>query len=209
MANPEPSSTKQERLSRQLLRVLMVEDSPDDAELIELELTNGGYQIEALRVVSAADMATALNSADWDVIIADYSVPGFGAVPSLKLLRESGRDIPFIIVTGSISDEMAVASMRAGAHDYVLKDNLLRLVPAVEREIKESAARHQKHEAEAALHAENARDRSGNPICKAAAKYRRYFSFRVHGRSDLTYSWCEADRDPGKALHRRLAPANR
>lgn len=157
MANPEPSSTKQERLSRQLLRVLMVEDSPDDAELIELELTNGGYQIEALRVVSAADMATALNSADWDVIIADYSVPGFGAVPSLKLLRESGRDIPFIIVTGSISDEMAVASMRAGAHDYVLKDNLLRLVPAVEREIKESAARHQKHEAEAALHESQSR----------------------------------------------------
>jgi len=135
----------------------MVEDSPDDAELIELELTNGGYQIEALRVVSAADMATALNSADWDVIIADYSVPGFGAVPSLKLLRESGRDIPFIIVTGSISDEMAVASMRAGAHDYVLKDNLLRLVPAVEREIKESAARHQKHEAEAALHESQSR----------------------------------------------------
>jgi PAS domain S-box-containing protein len=135
----------------------MVEDSPDDAELIELELTNGGYQIEALRVVSAADMATALSSADWDVIIADYSVPGFGAVPSLKLLRESGRDIPFIIVTGSISDEMAVASMRAGAHDYVLKDNLLRLVPAVEREIKESAARHQKHEAEAALHESQSR----------------------------------------------------
>jgi two-component system, cell cycle sensor histidine kinase and response regulator CckA len=133
------------------LRVLHVEDSAQDAELVERQLRKAGYDVAALRVDSAAAFAEALAGGDWDVIIADYSVPRFGAVPALKLLKQSERDIPFIILSGMISDEAAVASMRAGAHDYVLKNNLARLVPAIEREMQEVVTRRQKRQAEAAL----------------------------------------------------------
>jgi PAS domain S-box-containing protein len=144
-------SSDQDRVKRKMLRVLMIEDCSEDAELVELQLAKAGYRIEAARVTSQAAMETALASGEWDVIIADYSVPGFGALPALKVMKRQRRDIPFIIVSGTISDETAVVAMRAGAHDYVVKDNLSRLLPAVEREIQEAAARHQKRQMEAAL----------------------------------------------------------
>lgn len=138
-------------MNRKPLRLLVVEDSPDDAELVELEVAKHGYEPTVLRVENEGSMREALESREWDAIIADYSVPGFGSVPALRLLKETGRDIPFIIVSGSISDETAVAAMRAGAHDYLLKDNIARLVPAIEREVQEAAIRRQKRHAEAAL----------------------------------------------------------
>jgi PAS domain S-box-containing protein len=130
----------------------MVEDSPEDTELLERHLRISGSQVSIDRVANSFEMREALANRDYDVVIADYSVPGFGAIPALKLLKQSGRDIPFIILSGTISEETAVAAMRAGAHDYVLKGNLARLLPAVEREIQEAAARHQKRQMEAALH---------------------------------------------------------
>jgi PAS domain S-box-containing protein len=130
---------------------MIVEDSEPDALLVERQLKKAGYAVSALRVESAAAFTEALASGNWDVIIADYTVPGFGAVPALEHLKQSSLDIPFIIVSGAITDEIAVASMRAGAHDYVLKDNIARLVPAIEREIREAATRRQKREAEAAV----------------------------------------------------------
>lgn len=133
------------------IRVLHVEDSAQDAALAERQLRKAGYDVVALRVDSATAFAEALAGGDWDVIIADYAVPRFGAVPALELLKQSGRDIPFIILSGMISDEAAVASMRAGAHDYVLKNNLARLVPAIERGMQEVMTRRQKSKAEAAL----------------------------------------------------------
>jgi PAS domain S-box-containing protein len=129
----------------------MVEDSPSDAALVERRLAKAGYEVAALRVESAAAFSDALAAAEWDVIIADYTLPGFGAVAALELLHQSKRDIPFIIVSGAITDEIAVASMRAGAHDYVLKDNIARLVPAIEREIQEAVTRRQKRQAEGAV----------------------------------------------------------
>jgi hypothetical protein len=137
--------------SRQL-RVLIVEDSDDDAELLQLHLAASDAQVSIVRVVNSAQMASALASGDYDVVIADYSVPGFGALPALKLLKQSGRDIPFIILSGTITDEIAVAAMRAGAHDYIVKGNLSRLLPAIEREVQEAAARHHQRLTEAALH---------------------------------------------------------
>jgi two-component system sensor histidine kinase/response regulator len=134
-----------------MLRLLMIEDSSNDALLVEFELAKAGYQLSVLRVVTAAAMQQGLAARDWDTIIADYHVPGFGALPALQELKHSGLDIPFIVLSGVISDEVAVATMRAGAHDYLRKDNLSRLVPAIEREMQEAATRRKNRQLEAAL----------------------------------------------------------
>ena len=96
-----------------MIRAMIVEDSSDDAKLVELELARAGDKVFAVRVASAAEMQQALTSGEWNVIIAAYSVPGFGALPALELLKQSGCDIPFIVLSGIISDEMAVAAMRS------------------------------------------------------------------------------------------------
>jgi PAS domain S-box-containing protein len=140
-----------EPIEAKVLRILMVEDSPEDAELIELQLSKAGYQIAAVRVASESAMLKALANSEWDVIVSDYSVPGFGALPALKVLKRTGRDIPFIIVSGIISDEMAVAIMRAGAHDYLRKDNLSRLPSVIDHEMQEAANRQQTREMESTL----------------------------------------------------------
>ncbi len=137
--------------ARKSLQVLIVEDSPDDAELVERELGRGGYDVFAQRVADAPGFMGALAERNWDVILADYMVPGFGALTALEQLKQTGHDIPFIIVSGAIDDETAVRAMRAGAHDYVLKGKLVRLIPAIEREMQEAVARRKKREVEATL----------------------------------------------------------
>jgi PAS domain S-box-containing protein len=139
------------RMDGNALRVLMVEDSAEDAELERRHLTKAGHEVFLRRITRAEEMQEALTHHDWDLIIADYAVPGFGAVPALTLLKQSGRDIPFLIVSGTISDETAVEAMRAGAHDYILKNNLSRLVPAIQREMQEAVTRQSKREMEAVL----------------------------------------------------------
>ena len=124
-----------------LLRVLQVEDSPSDASLTERSLTKAGYTVYSERVVNAAEMLAALAKQPWDMIIADYRLPEFDAPSALALLHDSGRDIPFIVVSGGLGEELAVAMMRAGAQDYLLKGNLARLAPAVEREIRDAQTR--------------------------------------------------------------------
>lgn len=135
------------------LRVLVVEDSEDDALLLKRQLEQDGYAPELERVESAAAFTAAVARQEWDVIIADYSMPHFSGLEALRLLNETGRDIPFIIVSGTIGEEMAVAAMKAGAHDYVRKENLSRLIPAIEREVREAAGRRARRRAEEALRA--------------------------------------------------------
>jgi signal transduction histidine kinase len=132
------------------LRVLLVEDSENDAFIISRELTKGGYDLSCERVDTEEGMRQKLREAIWDVILADYSMPMFNGLEALKILQESGLDIPFIIVSGAIGEETAVATMKAGAHDYLLKDKLHRLVPAIERELKEVQVRQAKREEEEA-----------------------------------------------------------
>jgi DNA-binding NtrC family response regulator len=119
------------------LRLLLVEDSENDALLVVRELTRAGFEPVVERVDTADAMRAALDRGPWDIVIGDYSMPHFGGAAALALLRERGRDVPFVIVSGTIGEERAVAAMRAGASDYVPKHNLSRLAPVIERELRE------------------------------------------------------------------------
>jgi PAS domain S-box-containing protein len=123
-----------------VLKVLIVEDSEDDSELMLLELRRGGFVPRCQRVTSAEEMLAALKESAWEIILSDYSLPGFDAFTALQMLR-SRLDLPFVVVSGAISEEVAVELMRAGASDYVFKGNLSRLPAAVERELRESESR--------------------------------------------------------------------
>ncbi|MCP3136714.1 hybrid sensor histidine kinase/response regulator [Pyxidicoccus xibeiensis] len=123
------------------LRLLMVEDNPDDEALVVMELRRNGFAAESHRVQTADALREALHRQDWDIILSDYSMPRFTALDALAVLRDTGRDIPFIVVSGSIGEDEAVEAMRAGARDYFAKDRLVRLGAAVERELREAEAR--------------------------------------------------------------------
>src|SRR5947209_15035985 len=139
------------------LRVLHVEDSERDVALLARHLTRAGYALTSERVETAEQMRAALLARDeWDVILCDYSMPHFNALAALAVLKETGLDIPFIIISGTVGEATAVEAMRAGAQDYLMKDNLARLVPAIERELVEAANRHARQQAEAALRASEA-----------------------------------------------------
>jgi PAS domain S-box-containing protein len=123
------------------LRVLIVEDSENDALLLEIELQRAGYEPVCERVQTREAMHAALARQRWDLVIADYVMPHFNGLEALALVKSNGLDLPFIIVSGHITDNTAVAAMKAGAHDYVMKDNLARLGPAVQRELREADSR--------------------------------------------------------------------
>ena len=123
------------------LSVLVVEDSEFDARMLVGLLKSGGFIPTFKRVETASEMVEALNHEKWEVILADYNLPEFSAPKALEVLRNTKLDIPFIIVSGGIGEDTAVAAMRAGANDYLMKGNLARLVPAVERELRDAAVR--------------------------------------------------------------------
>jgi len=133
------------------LRVLMVEDSQPDALLLARALRRGGLEIVSERVDTAETMQAALQKHAWDLILCDHSMPHFSAPEALELLKDHGLDVPFIIVSGYIEEETAVAAMQAGAHDYIMKDRLARLVPAVQRELREAQVRRARRKSEEEL----------------------------------------------------------
>jgi diguanylate cyclase (GGDEF)-like protein len=130
------------------LRVLIVEDSEEDAQLLLHALRKGGYDPVSERVDTAAGMRSALARQSWDIVISDHALPQFNANEALALLKKSGFDLPFIIVSSSVGEDIAVAAMKLGAHDYLMKGQLARLVPAVERELREAEVRRQRRQAE-------------------------------------------------------------
>lgn len=142
------------------IRVLVVEDNEDDALLLVRTLRKSGYDPEYTRVDNAPDMQQALQTQPWDCVISDYSMPKFSALSALNMIRESGHDLPCFIVSGTISEDMAVAAMRAGAHDYLMKGNLQRLGPAIDRELQEAAYRVQRRQADVARQESEERFRS-------------------------------------------------
>jgi len=133
------------------LRVLLIEDSPNDEKLLVWRLRNSGYAPHITRVETEEDMENALQSSVFDVVISDYRLPSFSGPEALRVLRDSDMDMPFIIVSGTIGEENAVSAMKAGAQDYVMKDNLLRLGPAIDRELHEAQGRRERRRAEEAL----------------------------------------------------------
>ncbi len=133
------------------LRALIVEDNEDDADLVRLELKRGGYDVTQARVETADGLDGALQEGPWDVILSDYMMPTLDGRKALEIVRRRGIDTPFIIVSGTIGEETAVEAMRAGANDYLLKGNLTRLCPAVERELREAASRRKRTQAEQSL----------------------------------------------------------
>ena len=133
------------------LRVLMVEDSEDDARLLARELNRGGYDVSRERVDTEGGLRKALAEGGWEVILCDFAFPHFSGEAALKIVRESGLDMPFIYVSGTIGEEVAVEAMRSGAHDYVMKGNLARLAPAVARELHEAVERREYRRAEEAM----------------------------------------------------------
>ena len=133
------------------LNVLIVEDSENDALLLLRELKRSGYEPAYERVCTADGLNTALEKLPWDIIISDFVMPQFGGLEALKLIKRKGLDIPFIITSGKISDDTAVMSMKAGAADYIMKDNLTRLGPAIERELQETSIRKENEQASKTL----------------------------------------------------------
>jgi hypothetical protein len=133
------------------LRLLMIEDSESDADMILRLLMQGGFDVNSQRVEDAEGLRHALNEPAWDVIIADYHLPGFDAPGALRILQECGHDIPCIVVSGMMGEETAVEMMKSGAHDYLTKNNLTRLVPAVEREVADAAAQRRSREVQEEL----------------------------------------------------------
>ena len=155
--------------TRTPLRVLIVEDSADDTLLLLRELRRGGYDPQHQRVDTAEGMRAALEKQEWDVVISDHAMPAFSAPAALKLLQAGGwPDLPFIIVSGHIGEDAAVKAMKAGAHDFVSKDGLARLAPAIERELRDAEERRERRRAQEALRL-------------AEEKYRGIFENAVEG----------------------------
>jgi len=133
------------------LRVLFIEDSEGDARLIALRLQDSGYDVLSERVATAEALSAALAKQPWDIVIADYLVPSFGGLEALAMVQESGLELPVIIASGVIGEDMAVEAMRSGAYDYVMKDNLARLGAAVQRALQEADVRRARKQAEEEL----------------------------------------------------------
>src|SRR6266496_6120997 len=129
------------RMANRTLRVLNVEDSERDVSLLRRHLSRSGYELISERVETPETMRAALETQEWDVILCDYSMPHVNAVSALALLKEIELDIPFIIISGTIGEELAVEAMRAGANDYLMKDSLARLAPTIEREMHDAENR--------------------------------------------------------------------
>jgi two-component system cell cycle sensor histidine kinase/response regulator CckA len=133
------------------LHALVVEDSEEDTWLLVRELKRGNYEVTYERVETAESFQQALASETWDIILCDFSLPRFSGQAALRIAKESGLDLPFIYVSGTIGEDVAVEAMKAGAHDYVMKNNLARLIPAVERELRDARERVQHRHAEEAM----------------------------------------------------------
>lgn len=133
------------------LKVLVIEDSEIDALLLLEQLKVGGYVPESRRVDNAEDLAEALDKQKWDIIFSDHNMPRFSSTEALEIVRSSALDVPFLIVSGAIGEEAAVAAMKAGAQDYLMKGNMARLVAAVDRELKDAEERRARRAAERAL----------------------------------------------------------
>jgi two-component system, cell cycle sensor histidine kinase and response regulator CckA len=148
---PNQSNSPESGVTKKALRALIADDSENDVLLLLRVLRQAGYEPIYERVSTAPAMKAALERQAWDIVISDYEMPHFGGFEALQLLKQSGHDLPFILVSAVVSEETAVAAMKAGAHDYIMKRKLARLAPAIERELREAQTRLARKAAEEAL----------------------------------------------------------
>ncbi|MBI3775693.1 MAG: diguanylate cyclase, partial [Gammaproteobacteria bacterium] len=182
------------------LRVLIVEDSEDDTLLITRELRKGGLELEFRRVETPAALQMELDAATWDIVITDHNLPGFGSEAAIMQVRQAGYDLPIIIVSGSIGEEVAVAAMKSGAHDYIMKNNLSRLVPAVERELREAKNRHQHRDAQETIQYLAFHD-ALTGLCNRAEFERRLVNALKSARNDNQHAVFYLDLDQFKIVN--------
>ena len=208
---PAASSAPRADAGPRALRVLLVEDNPDDGLLLHRHLARSGFAPDLHRVETAGDMLAALAepALPWDCILADYNLPLFSAPEALKLLQAAGQDIPFIMMSGAVNDATAVAAMRAGAHDYVSKENLTRLGPAIERELAEAASRRGKRATERALQSSQERFHrlvEATPLALLISDMRGRVSYSNRGAQRLL-GFEPADQEAGRVSLARIFPA--
>ncbi len=133
------------------LRILLLEDNENDAILLARELRASGHAAEVKRVYTKPAFVEALALGGWDAVLADYNVPGFDALAAIEAMAEAGVDLPFIIVSGEVGEEKAVLAMKAGAHDFIVKGSLARLIPALEREVRDATGRRERQQEQLSL----------------------------------------------------------
>ncbi|WP_162559971.1 PAS domain S-box protein [Methylotetracoccus oryzae] len=192
------------------LSVLIIEDSPSDAALVLRQLQRGGFAVSHRRVENADELRSALAEGAWDIVLSDYQLPGFTAGDALPIVQASPLDLPFIVVSGNIGEERAVELMRAGASDYLMKDHLARLAPAVQRELKDARERQARREAAAAQQRSEARfrqlfDHAPVPLCHVDssgvivgcnARFEQAFGYSRADLPTLDDWWQQAYPDP-------------
>ena len=181
------------------LRLLMVEDSEDDAAMLLRELRRGGYDVMHERVETSVALLAALNNQKWELVISDHSMPHFSGLDALNILRSNGSEVPFIFVSGTMGEEAAVAALKDGAQDYVMKTNLKRLVPAVQRELREARERQERKQLERQVQQLHKFEAIGRLAGGIAHDFNNVIG-AILGWAEL----CQEEAKPGTHLHERL-----
>jgi two-component system cell cycle sensor histidine kinase/response regulator CckA len=181
------------------LRLLMIEDSEDDAALLLRELRRGGYDVVFERVDTSGALTDALATQKWDLVISDHSMPHFTGIDALSILRAGGSELPFIFVSGTIGEETAVAALKDGAQDYLMKTNLKRLVPAVQRELREAKDRQERKQLERQVQQLHKFEAIGRLAGGIAHDFNNVIG-AILGWAEL----CHEETEPGTRLHERL-----
>jgi two-component system, cell cycle sensor histidine kinase and response regulator CckA len=181
------------------LRLLMIEDSEDDADLLIRELRRGGFNVTYQRVETSEALIAALTNQKWDLVISDHSMPHFSGIAALEILTSTGSDLPFIFVSGTIGEETAVAALKKGAQDYLMKSNLKRLVPAVQRTLREKEERRERQQLERQVQQLHKFEAIGRLAGGIAHDFNNVIG-AILGWAEL----CEQESQPGTHLQDRL-----
>jgi two-component system cell cycle sensor histidine kinase/response regulator CckA len=195
-----------------VLRVLLVEDSRSDAELLINALSQGGYEVRAQRVETAEAMQAALEANQWDLVLSDYSMPAFSGPAALQVLGRTGLDLPLIMVSGTIGEEAAVAALKAGASDFLVKDRLARLVPAVERELRDVSLRRERARIQQELEEQLRHAQKMEAVGQLAGGVAHDFNnilTAILGYAELLADQIGPDKPIGKDLEEIVSAANR